>query len=65
MAKFFHLDLLQVCDIEKLIIDRDTRREIVLNQGNGFADVVRFNSRYNEAVLVTIPVDQLKQESIR
>lgn len=61
MGKFFHINLEQAYQIEKMIVDRDSSRDIVLRTWNGYADVVRYNSHYGTAVFITIPEDLVKK----
>lgn len=62
MSKFFYIDLPDVYRIEKMLSDPDpdSRRDIVLRTGNGFADIVRYNRKYETAVFLTV-----REEDIR
>lgn len=58
MSKFYYVTRDQVYLIEKLLEDRDPSRQIVLNESDRFKDVVRYNSKYDTAVFLTICKDQ-------
>lgn len=55
MSRFYYVDLDTVYLIEKLLTDRDPRRQIVLKENDRFKDVVRYSSKYDTAVFLTIP----------
>ncbi len=59
MSKFFFADLDQLVEIEKMVIDRDRSKTIVLHQKNGYADIVRYSPKYETAVFLTIPETDL------
>lgn len=65
MGKFYHIDLKQLMEVEKLVRERDETREIVLRLWNGYADVVRYNSRYDNAVFISVPEELLKPDPSR
>lgn len=54
MSKFYYCDLDQIFKVEKLLTDKDPRREVVLNENESFKDVVRYNREYDTAVFLTI-----------
>lgn len=59
-SKFFYCDLSTLYEIEKMVADKDGRKDIVLNRGHGFADVVRYNRSYDTAVFLTVKEEDLK-----
>lgn len=60
MSRFFYINLDQVYRVEKLLIDRDPSKQIVLKEDERFKDVVRYSSKYDTAVFLTIPKDPPK-----
>lgn len=59
--KFYFVDLETLYEIEKMMIDRQINKDIVLQSGNGFADVVRYNSTYNTAVFLTVKAEDIRR----
>lgn len=58
MSKFFFLTQSDLIAMNQLFSEKNNNT-IVLSRNNRFADVVRYNSKYDTLVLLTIPVSDI------
>ena len=62
MSKFFYINREQLDEIAALLDKQSDRDYILLQQGDKFSDVVKYNSKYDTAVFLTVSNDTLRRK---
>lgn len=62
MSKFFYINREQLDEIAALLDKQSDQDYIVLQQGDKFSDVVKYNSKYDTAVFLTVSNDSLRRQ---
>lgn len=62
MSKFFYINREQLDEIAALLDKQSDRDFIVLQQGEKFSDVVKYNSKYDTAVFLTVSNESLHRQ---
>lgn len=59
MAHMFILNEKQVKLIQELLTNKFNNEYVLLNEGNGFADIAQYSEKYDNVRLVTVRNDRL------
>lgn len=62
MSKFFYINREQLEEIAALLDKQSDHDFIVLQQGEKFSDVVKYNSKYDTAVFLTVSNQSLRSK---
>lgn len=65
MSKFFYVDRKQLNEIQSLIDKQSEEDLIILQTGERFSDVVKYNSKYDTVVFLTMSNDSLFSKHLR
>ena len=62
MSKFFYVNREQLDEIGALLDKQSDRDFILLQRGEKFSDVVKYNRKYDTAVFLTVTNESLRKE---
>jgi len=62
MSKFFYINKRQLLEVQSLLNKQSESDFVVLQQGDKFSDVVKYNSKYDTAVFLTVSNDKLYRD---
>lgn len=62
MSKFFYINRKQLLEVESLLDKQSECDFVVLQQGDKFSDVVKYNPKYDTAVFLTVSNEKLYRD---
>ena len=62
MSKFYYINREQLREVESLLNKQSERDVVVLQRGEKFSDVVKYNGKYDTAVFLTVSNSSLSDK---